>query len=100
MTLNSHGTWISEDNLNNTTYFNLTVRNIWTGQFDVPPPRIRLVNDTGGELAYRAMTGDPVPANLTAGASFTCQVHFIVPMDFEWVHMHVTDELQLPRPET
>jgi hypothetical protein len=100
MTVNSQGTWISEDNLNNTTYLNFTVRNIWTGQFDVPRPRVRLVNGTGGELSYRAMTGDPVPANLTAGSSFTCQVHFNVPLDFDWVYMHVTDELRLPRPET
>ena len=98
MTLNSHGTWISEDNLNNTTYFNLTVRNIWTGLFDVPRPSFRLVNDTGGELPYRAVTGDAVPANLTAGASFTCRVHFVVPPDFEWVHMRVTDELLVQRP--
>jgi hypothetical protein len=99
MTINDDGTWYSEDVLNNTTYCNLTIKNVWTGQFDVPQVRIRLVNDTGGELVYRALTGDAVPANLSAGDSFTVQVHFNIPEDFEWIHMHVTDELIIPRPE-
>ena len=97
MSVISQGTWMSGDALNNTTYWNLTVRNIWTGRFDVPRVRIRLVNGTGGELAPRALTGDPVPANLTAGDGFTVQVHFRIPDDFDWVHLHVTDQLQLPR---
>ncbi len=99
MTMNSWGKWSSEDSLNNTTFFNLTMRNVWTGQFDVPQVRIRLVNDTGGELVYRALTGDAVPANLTAGSAFTLQAHFNVPEDFDWVQLHVTDELWFPRPE-
>ncbi len=99
MTMNSWGKWSSEDSLNNTTFFNLTMRNVWTGQFDVPQVRIRLVNDTGGELVYRALTGDAVPANLTAGSAFTLQAHFNVPEDFDWVQLHVTDELRFPRPE-
>jgi len=97
MTVNSGGTWRSEDALNNTTYWNLTVRNVWTGQFDVPQVRVRLVNATGGQLSPRAQTGDAVPANLTAGEAFTVQVHFVVPEGFEWVHLHVTDELLVPR---
>jgi hypothetical protein len=101
MTMNREGTWYSEDSLNNTTYCNITIRNIWTGQFDVPRVRVRLVNDTGGELAPRAQTGDAVPANLTAGASFTFQVHWSIPEDFDWVYLHVTDELLYmgPSPE-
>jgi hypothetical protein len=99
MTVNALGTWYSEDGLNNTTYCNLTVRNVWTGQFDVPLVRIRLVNTTGGELGSRALTGDAVPANLTGGSSFTVQAHFVVPPDFEWIYLHVTDELEYPRPE-
>ena len=99
MTLNAQGTWLSEDSLNNTSYCNLTVKNVWTGQFDVPLVRVRLVNETGGEVAYRALTGDAVPTNLTAGASFTFQVHFNIPEDFEWVHLHVTDELLYMRSE-
>jgi len=99
MTMNDWGTWYSEDGLNNTTYCNLTVKNVWTGQFDVPLVRIRLVNVTGGEVPYRALTGDAVPANLTAGSSFTVQAHWSIPVDFEWVHLHVTDELEFPRPE-
>jgi hypothetical protein len=98
MTMNAQGTWHSEDALNNTTYWNLTVSNIWTGQFDVPQVRIRLVNATGGEVAPRAQTGDPVPSNLTAGNGFTVQVHFNIPEDFEWVMLHVTDELEIDRP--
>ena len=90
---------MSEDSLNNTSYCNLTVKNVWTGQFDVPLVRVRLVNETGGEVAYRALTGDAVPTNLTAGASFTFQVHFNIPEDFEWVHLHVTDELLYTRSE-
>ncbi|UCC92831.1 MAG: PKD domain-containing protein [Thermoplasmata archaeon] len=97
MTVNHGGKWISEDALNNTTYCNLTVKNVWTGQFDVPLVRVRLCNETGGELAPRAQTGDPVPANLTAGDSFTIQVHFVVPVDYNWTYMHVTDELEYPR---
>ena len=97
MTFAHWGTWSSEDSLNNTTYWNLTVKNVWTGQFDVPRVRIRLLNHTGGEVAPRAQTGDPVPANLTAGESFTVQVHFNIPEDFEWVVLHVTDELLLYR---
>jgi hypothetical protein len=97
MTINHGGTWSSEDGLNNTTYCNLTVKNVWTGQFDVPPVRCRLVNDTGGELAPRAQSGDAVPANLTAGTSFTIQVHFHAPEDFEWILLQVTDELEYPR---
>jgi hypothetical protein len=93
MTFAHWGTWSSEDSLNNTTYWNLTVKNVWTGQFDVPQVRIRLVNATGGELVYRAITGDAVPANLTSGDSFTVQVHFDIPEDFDWVLLHVTDEL-------
>jgi hypothetical protein len=99
MTVNAQGTWLSEDALNNTSYCNLTVRNVWTGQFDVPLVRVRLVNETGGELAYVALTGDAVPNNLTAGSSFTFQVHFNIPVDFEWVHLHVTDELLYMRSE-
>ncbi len=98
MTVNGWDKWTSDDNLNNTTYFNLTVKNIWTGQFDVPQVLIRLVNDTGGEVSYRALNGDAIPTNLTAGSSFTVQVHFNIPEDFDWVLLHVTDELEMPRP--
>jgi len=99
MTVNSGGTWYSEDALNNTTYWNLTIRNVWTGQFDVPQVRIRLMNETGGQVAPRAQTGDAVPANLTAGEAFTVQVHFVVPEGFEWAELHVTDELDVtPEP--
>jgi len=99
MTMNREGIWYSEDSLNNTTFCNITIQNVWTGQFDVPPVRVRLVNDTGGEVAPRAQTGDAVPANLTAGASITFQVHWSIPDDFDWVHLHVTDELLYLRPE-
>ncbi len=95
MTVNARGTWVSEDSLNNTTYFNLTVQNVWTGLFDVPQVRIRMVNETGGEVAPRAQTGDAVPANLTAGESFTLQVHFAVPPGFEAKGLTVTEELYL-----
>ena len=95
MTVNSQGRWISEDGLNNTTYYNLTITNVWTGRFDVPPVRIRQLNDTGGELAPAAISGDAIPNNLTAGASFTIQVHFRGSGTFVPVLLHVTDELQL-----
>lgn len=95
MTVNAQGRWVSEDALNNTTFFNLTVKNVWTQRFDVPLVRIRMRNDTAGEVAPRAQTGDPVPTNLTAGASFTVQVHFNVPEGFVPVKLHITDELQL-----
>jgi hypothetical protein len=95
LTVNAQGTWLSEDTLNNTTYFNLTMKNEWVAQFDVPPVRCRLVNDTGGEVVPRAMTGDEVPANLTPGQSFTFQVHFRWPEEFEAVRLTVTEELQL-----
>jgi hypothetical protein len=95
MTVSAQGTWLSEDALNNTTFFNLTIKNVWTAQFDVPPVRCRLVNATGGEVAPRATTGDEVPANLTPGESFTFQVHFRWPEAFEAVRLTVTGELQL-----
>lgn len=95
MTVNSRGTWLSEDALNNTTYFNLTVRNVWTERFDVPLVRIRMLNETAAEVAPRAQAGDTVPSNLTAGQSFTVQVHFTVPEGFNVTSLHVTDELRL-----
>ena len=95
LTVNAQGTCLSEDALNNTTYFNLTVKNEWVAQFDVPPVRCRLVNETGGEVVPRAMTGDEVPANLTPGQSFTFQLHFRRPEGFEAVRLTVTEELQL-----
>jgi hypothetical protein len=95
MTVNAQGTWISEDALNNTTYFNLTIENEWTDRFDVPSVRCRLANESGGEVLPRAMSGDMVPANLTPGQSFTIQVHFVIPPDFEVVRFDVATELWL-----
>lgn len=96
MTVNSRGTWLSEDSLNNTTYFNITIRNVWTGQFDVPPLLLRLANATGGEVVPRALTGDPVPGNLTAGSSFTFQAHFRPPEGFGTaVSLRVSEKLVL-----
>jgi hypothetical protein len=82
MTVNARGTWLSEDALNNTTYFNMTIQNVWTDQFDVPRILPRMMNDTGGYINPRATTGDPVPANMTAGQSITFQVHFSPPPEF------------------
>jgi hypothetical protein len=93
MTVNARGTWNSEDALNNTTFFNLTVKNVWTGQFDVPRVQMRMLNDTGGHIDPRATSGDTVPANLTSGQSFTVQVHFVVPPTFEPIVLRLCDEL-------
>ncbi len=95
MTVNSQGTWLSEDALNNTTYWNITIQNVWTGQFDVPLIRPRLVNETGGITNPRATTGDPIPANLTAGHSITFQTHFSPAEDFVPVTMWLCDEFCL-----
>ena len=95
MTVNARGTWLSEDALNNTTYYNLTIKNEWVGQFDVPSVRCCMANDTGGEVMPRATSGDAIPANLTAGDAFTIQVHFVVPVDFTPVRFKVADELWL-----
>ena len=95
MTVNSRGTWMSEDSLNNTTYFNITIKNVWTGQFDIPPLHMRLVNATGGQVTPRALTGDLVPGNLTAGDEFTFQAHYRPPEGFVPVSLQVSDLLVL-----
>lgn len=92
MTLNAQGRWLSEDGLNNTTYYNLTIKNVWTGQFDVPRIIPRMYNETEGYIGPRATTGDPVPANLTAGEAITFQVHFSIPDSWEPVELRLCDE--------
>jgi hypothetical protein len=93
LTVNAQGTWFSEDSLNNTTYFNLTVKNVWTGLFDVPRIQLRMLNETGGYTNPRATSGDTIPANLTAGQAFTVQVHFVVPPTFEPVALWLCEEM-------
>ncbi len=93
LTVNAQGTWFSEDSLNNTTFFNLTVQNVWTGQFDLPIIQMRMLNDTDGFVNPRVINGDPVPANLTSGQSFTVQVHFVVPSTFEPIVLRLCDTL-------
>jgi hypothetical protein len=93
MTVNARGTWISEDALNNTTYYNVTIRNEWITQFDLPPMRIRMLNETSAEVAPMAVTGEAIPANLTPGEGFNFQVHFRPPDDYEPITVYLCDQL-------
>jgi hypothetical protein len=95
LTINAQGTWIGEGALNNTTYYNFTVSNVWTDLFDVPRVYVRFLNDTGGQVRPISIQGDPAPANLTQGQSFTQQVHFRVPEGFVPISFYVTEELFL-----